>query len=232
MLNSFCFCSMCQVKKPHTLEYFYQNKKQKNGIGTQCRECTKAKAREWVASNKTRKKETDKTYARKNSEKIREYLSDYRSKNLERASEYAALYADKNREDILSKKRAYFQRPEIKKRQAEYQRNRRRSDPKFRLVSAIRSAVSGMVSGKLGATRHLPYNADDLCSHIEKQFSKGMTWENYGKWHVDHIMPCAAFEMSGKPNCPEFQACWSLSNLRPMWASENMSKQDKRTHLI
>ena len=62
----------------------------------------------------------------------------------------------------------------------------------------------------------------ELKQHLEKRFYGGMTWENYGsRWHVDHIKPCAAFDLS-KPN--EQRVCFHYSNLQPMLASENQSK--------
>lgn len=71
----------------------------------------------------------------------------------------------------------------------------------------------------------------DLMGHLERQFLPGMSWQNLGKWHIDHIVPVADFNITGI-DCPEFKACWSLSNLRPIWATENVRKQAQRTHLL
>lgn len=225
-------CSICGVVYAHSADNFYKSKKSRSGLDTACKECVKAKAREWRKENKIRKKLSDALYAKRKSMEISAYQRDYRQKNSAKAKEYFEEYSKKNREKLLRQKREYFQRPEVKERVNKYQKSRRKSDPKYRLFSAFRSAVSGMVSGKIGATRHLPYTAEELCRHLERQFVKGMSWENYGDWHVDHITPCASFNISGDPKCNEFQACWALTNLRPMWASENMSKQDKITHLL
>ena len=62
---------------------------------------------------------------------------------------------------------------------------------------------------------------DDLRVHIEKQFSEGMTWKNKGKWHIDHIRPCASFDLTD----PEQQKqCFHFSNLQPLWARDNLRK--------
>jgi hypothetical protein len=99
-------------------------------------------------------------------------------------------------------------------------------------MESVATMIRQMIKGKAGSTRHLPYKREQLTEHLEKQFVRGMTWDNYGeKWHVDHITPRSSFNISG-PECPEFQACWSLSNLRPMWAKDNLSKNNKITHLI
>jgi hypothetical protein len=70
------------------------------------------------------------------------------------------------------------------------------------------------------------YTVKALKRHLEKQFKKGMTWENYGKWHVDHIRPKSSFSFIG-PEDEEFKKCWALSNLQPLWAGENCSKGAK-----
>jgi hypothetical protein len=67
----------------------------------------------------------------------------------------------------------------------------------------------------------------DLKDWIESQFRYGMTWGNYGfGWHVDHIQPCASFDHS---NLDHVRRCWHFTNLRPMWASENLAKGDRIT---
>ena len=59
---------------------------------------------------------------------------------------------------------------------------------------------------------------------LEIQFQSGMTWDNYGDWHIDHIRPCASFDLTD----PEQQRqCFHYSNLQPLWAKDNLSKSDK-----
>jgi hypothetical protein len=69
---------------------------------------------------------------------------------------------------------------------------------------------------------------DQLRSHIESQFYRGMNWGNYGtKWHVDHILPCACFDHSDQN---QVAACWHWTNLRPLCAKKNAAKKDRITH--
>lgn len=77
----------------------------------------------------------------------------------------------------------------------------------------------------------LDYSVDDLKKHLERQFAKGMTWDNFGEWHIDHIVPVVSFNLSEYGD-KEFKACWALSNLRPLWAKENRDKWHRRTHLL
>ena len=54
-----------------------------------------------------------------------------------------------------------------------------------------------------------------------------MTWENQGSyWHIDHIKPKSLFEYDSIDH-PEFKKCWSLDNLQPLEAKENMRKNNK-----
>jgi len=223
-------CTKCSINKPATTDFFYAHKK--SGLSSECKVCVAERGKAWREGNKALKASRDKEYAEANREKLKAFQKEYRQKNKAKASAYLKEYTRIKGKELAEKKREYHQRPEAKAKRREYMREVRKNNPKKRLMLAVRSCVSGMVSGKIGATRYLPYNAETLCKHLEKQFSRGMNWGNYGEWHVDHITPCVRFNMSGKPDCPEFQACWALSNLRPLWASENMSKQDKITHLI
>ena len=70
------------------------------------------------------------------------------------------------------------------------------------------------------------YSIDGLMKHLEKNFLPGMTWENRNLWHVDHIIPISVFNYS-KPEDRDFKKCWSLKNLRPLWAIDNIRKSNK-----
>lgn len=59
---------------------------------------------------------------------------------------------------------------------------------------------------------------EKLMAWLEMHFDAGMTWDNYGEWHVDHIVPVNTFDD------PQSAECWNWSNLRPMWASDNCSR--------
>jgi predicted transcriptional regulator len=72
------------------------------------------------------------------------------------------------------------------------------------------------------------YNLEQLKNHLEKQFQPGMSWDNYGKWHIDHKIPISAFNYT-TPEDIDFKRCWALSNLQPMWAIENIKKGNKLT---
>jgi len=77
----------------------------------------------------------------------------------------------------------------------------------------------------------LGYGIDELRRHIERQFLRGMSWSNRSEWHIDHIIPIASFNFTSHDDA-EFKACWALTNLRPLWKIDNMSKGPRRQHLL
>jgi len=98
-----------------------------------------------------------------------------------------------------------------------------------RMVAAIRGRIHSIYKGQakdktsmtiLGCSR------EKFVSHIEKQFKPGMTFENYGQWHIDHIIPCAQFDLSKEGHR---RMCFHYTNLQPMWASDNIRKGKKLT---
>ncbi|CAH1677995.1 conserved hypothetical protein [Hyphomicrobiales bacterium] len=105
-------------------------------------------------------------------------------------------------------------------------RRKRRQDPKERIVEATRARIWAALRGRSDGAlfSRLGYSKADLISHIEKRFTPGMAWNNYGRWHVDHIRPCASYDMT---DASQFAECWALSNLQPLWAADNIRKGAK-----
>jgi hypothetical protein len=72
------------------------------------------------------------------------------------------------------------------------------------------------------------YTCADLMRHLEALFQPGMSWENMGRWHIDHIRPQSSFSYATADD-PEFKACWALTNLQPLWEIDNLRKGSKYT---
>lgn len=113
-----------------------------------------------------------------------------------------------------------------KGKRSQWRRKFMKENPSHRVRNAaaarIWAALKGRTDGALFS--RLEYSKEALVEHLERQFKDGMSWENYGAWHVDHIKPCAAFDLVDEG---QFAECWALANLRPLWAAENIKKGAK-----
>ena len=112
-----------------------------------------------------------------------------------------------------------------------YEKIRKSNDPIYKLIANFRTAIYQVLKeNNITKNGHyfeiLGYTPDDLIKHIESQFTEGMSWENYGDFHIDHIKPISSFNIR-EIGDNEFMKCWSLDNLQPMWADENIRKSNK-----
>lgn len=170
-----------------------------------------------------------KTYYEKNKEKIIEKQKKYYAKNKKKILKKTAKYYKKN----INKKKEYSHKydKENRDKRNNYRRNKYNNDPIFRLrhnmCVAINRSLKAKGISKNGANweKLVGYTRKELKIHIEKLFKNGMTWENRGKWHIDHIVPVSFFKYNSTDDV-EFKYCWSLNNLQPLWAEDNISKGD------
>jgi hypothetical protein len=83
----------------------------------------------------------------------------------------------------------------------------------------------GLGANKAGRSwrEFVPYTLEELMAHLEAKFLPGMTWDNRGEWHIDHIRPLCSFDFQ-TPECPQFREAWALTNLQPLWAVDNLKK--------
>jgi hypothetical protein len=112
-------------------------------------------------------------------------------------------------------------------------KKRKLIDPGYKVQCNLRRRLRDVIKSakKGGWTSHSNLTgctSQELAAHIEKQFTKGMTWSNYGidGWHVDHIMPCSKFDHTNELHVKQ---CWHYTNLRPLWANDNLAKSDTVT---
>ena len=93
-----------------------------------------------------------------------------------------------------------------------------------RMGSAIWRALRGAKNGRNWESL-VGYSVIDLTKHLESQFKDGMSWDNMGRWHLDHIVPQSRFHFETADES-EFKVCWALVNLQPLWAKDNFVKSD------
>ncbi len=90
-----------------------------------------------------------------------------------------------------------------------------------RLIQALKHAKT-IKSNK--TMEYVGCSKEELISHLESKFTEGMSWENYGKWHIDHIKPVCLFDLTKNE---EIFKMMNYSNLQPLWAKDNRVKNKK-----
>lgn len=200
--------------------------------------------KKYNAMHKEHHSEIGKIYYLKNREKILQRMG-IRSKNPEtkkRIKIYLKKWYSKNRNKILRQCAEYrlknkkkiaigIKRWKLKNKNItnSYFVNRRKNDINFKMLHNIRVRISMAIRGynKSAKTKELlGCSIEFLIGYLEAKFQPGMAWNNYGKngWTVDHIFPCAIFNMSDPI---EQKQCFHYTNLQPMWSKENSIKKDK-----
>jgi len=141
----------------------------------------------------------------------------------------------KNKSRIRKQRRAHYKDNKAVYSEAnkKYYAERRKRDPAFALRGRVSVAVGRYLrkegAGKDNSTwKALPYTTDEMRRHLESLFTDGMSWENYGEWQIDHIYPQSRLPYDSLEH-PNFKIAWSLKNLRPLWAADNLKKGDKVT---
>jgi hypothetical protein len=110
-----------------------------------------------------------------------------------------------------------------------YYRTKLQSNPHLRVSANIsRNIAYSLKNGKSGLHWEIlvGYTRQQLVAHIESLFLPNMTWKNYGAWHIDHVIPKSHFNITSH-ECVDFKKCWALSNLQPLWESDNCSKGNR-----
>ena len=163
--------------------------------------------------------------------KQKEYYKQYRLKNKNKILEVKKDYRLKNKKEILKKWKKYYleNKEKINEYKKQYHKKRRQTDPKYKILNTLRDRIrsalknnrKGMASKSKNTKKLLGCTVDELWIHLQKQFKPGMTKENHGKWHIDHIIPCSSFDLTQ----PEEQVkCFHYTNLQPLWAIDNFKK--------
>jgi len=169
----------------------------------------------------------------------RAYLTKWQKENRGKTTGYCRNWRHKNPEkarEIDRRHNATFKAKETAKKWWANNKDRRikydikrRSSLSYRISDAMSASIREALGREKGNSHWCDlagYTVSDLKKHLEKQFVDGMTWENYGEWHIDHIIPKSVFNFT-KPIHEDFKRCWSLDNLQPLWAKDNISKYNK-----
>jgi len=218
-------CRKCLEIKD--VKEFGKDNKFKDGLNCVCKLCRCEATREYRKANLEKVRERESEYREKNRKTIRERDRLARKKNPQK-------FLDRQRECVRKKwikhylqhRRWVANNPERYRELSRINTNKRRSTPRGRLnikmSNAIRKSLNGNKNGRSWELL-VGYSVEKLKHHLERLFQPGMTWENHGEWHIDHIVPIAVFNYE-KPEDVDFKRCWALKNLQPLWKTKNLVK--------
>lgn len=242
-------CPRCRVER--TRDQFHVMKRAPDGLQVYCKPCIQKRNKGIARGQFSRafdpetgtkqcsvcqmRKPADKEYFPLHRQNGKTYLKSYCKKcDADRARNYAATRPS-NRNNAANNKKWRERNPDKARQVARDFAKRRRQNPKWKVGHQISHGIWRALNGAKGCRSWesiVGYTLADLTTHLERQFSRRMTWKNFGRyWHIDHIVPVASFSFS-KATDDEFIACWALTNLRPLRARDNLMKRDKRIYLL
>lgn len=201
-------CSGCLVGKPLTA--FHKDKHTGDGLACRCKACQCARRKQHYADNKEREKKYQQGYYAANKEQV-----DAKRKEFEQSPRRKAWL------------KQWLSSPIQRAKAADAHKYRLLTDIQFRLACNLRGRLKDALrkGRKVGsAVRDLGCTVGELKIHLESKFTEGMSWDNYGQWHVDHIKPLAVFDLT---NRQQFLEACNWTNLQPLWAADNIRKGAK-----
>lgn len=157
---------------------------------------------------------------------IFEYSSHYRKANREKVLEKSRAYEEANKDKISKRKSVYYikNRERILERNAAWEIEAKKTKPLFSLRKVLRNRTAeafhrGGFSKTSKTADMLGCDWDFFLRHLESQFHEGMSWDNRGEWHMDHIIP-----LSSAKTEDELIALCHYTNIQPLWAADNLKK--------
>jgi hypothetical protein len=198
-------CNKCKTEKQFS--EFHKSSKDKYGRKGMCKLCKKEEHHLHYITNKEKYLKQNKKWVSTHKKQLKAYHKHYSFGR----KKYFKDYRIKNRE-----------------KRTQYQRELMSSNMDYRISCQLRHRVNLAV--KLQKTTKIDHTSDLLgCTigyfrnYLESKFQNGMVWNNYGKlgWHIDHIKPCASFNLS---NPEEQRKCFHYTNMQPLWAMDNFRK--------
>jgi hypothetical protein len=175
--------------------------------------------RKYYINNKKFLNYNNKKYYLKNKEKILEICKKYREKFKLEYKRYNKKYRKLHKREINSKRKI-----------------RLANDMSFKIKCNLRCRLYKVLKGRIKSSTVyilIGCSIEKLKQHLQSQFKLGMNWSNYGtghngkgmqQWHIDHIRPCASFDLTKES---EQKKCFHYTNLQPLWAEINLRKKDK-----
>ena len=185
-----------------------------------------------IEENRQKRRENTRKYLKSNKGLLKkreiskkQYLK-FRDKYLDKNKKWA----EENKERHKKMKSDYRKTEIYKFKRAQWEKKEREINPRFKLERNIRSRLyhflkRHQMKKKTKTFKYIGCTPSELKIYLEKKFKPGMNWQNYGKWHIDHVKPLSMFDIT---NEKELYVACNFKNLQPMWALENVTKGNRR----
>lgn len=221
-------CNTCKLDKE--LAEFGKDSSRKDGVYPVCKLCKSLRDKQDYLKNREKRLTQARDYYEENKQEI---LSN-RDKEVQKIK--CKQYRQNNKEKVAETNRAYKEanKEQIKVKQKEYRinnrdrlRERKNSNPVLKLAALMRKRVGEFlrfksVKKQKTLIEYLGCSPEHLKIHLESLFTEGMSWENQGQWHIDHIIPLASAQTE-----EEIYRLNHYTNLQPLWAIDNLKKSSK-----
>jgi hypothetical protein len=190
--------------------------------------------RDYYLRNKEKMIKTIRGCFLKNKEKYRAQQRKRYELNKERLIEESKDYYEENKHKNKIKRDTY--RKQNKERLYQTQRLRYKNDINYKLSQNLRNRIkNAIIKNKdlsdIKARELLGCTLEEVRIYIESRFTEGMSWTNYGLkgWHIDHIKPINTFDLS---DSEQRKQCFHYTNLRPLWAKDNLKRPHNGSDLV
>lgn len=202
-------CTKCKLDKE--LDDFPKSINFKSGFNSICKKCINLHNKEYRDNNSEKFNNKRKEHYQKNIIKMREDKRKYYASHVKEKSEYDKTYRELNSKKISEYKKNW--------------ENINKDNPIFKIKRNLRSRVRHALEGKTKRDKTFELigcTPNYFIEYIESQFKDGMSWDNYGEWHIDHIKECFRFDLNDENQQRE---CFHYTNQRPLWANENLTRK-------
>ena len=236
-------CNKCLIDQDDS--NFSKNKNNKDGLVNYCKKCEKIRSSDYRIKNRDKINLKNKIYRNNNPEKYKDHQKKYLEKNPHMTSkermrkyreneEWREKFKESRRKYYLNnidkerekRKNYYHKNKETeRKKNNEWKKNNLKIDPLERMKKNIRDRIREYLTGDNKSKRTfdiIGLDKQKFKSYIENNFTEGMSWENYGKWHLDHIKPLCLSE-----NEEDLIKLNHYTNLQPLWSEDNIKKNRK-----
>jgi hypothetical protein len=185
----------------------------------------KIQIKDYYQQHKEEMKKSSTEYYMSHKEEIKKYHKEHQKED----NNYSKEYYLKNKEKIAIHHKEYYElnKNQIIQYQSKYISNKIKNNVEFKILCNLRSRVRDAIKGNNKSKKTVKLigcSLEFLKVYLASKFTSGMTWNNYGKWHIDHIRPCASFDLS---KSSEQHRCFHYTNLQPLWAKDNLIKSNK-----